>query len=155
MDLLKTIVDCIAGRAEYSDGCDSDFAAFSRPKRALSVQDTANEILNTIFNADRNDRNPEHTTLGIVIECGFSWLDVAEAVFNGLAKALEQNAPMGTAVKDAFDKAVREATGFVQEHPFICTIIAIGILVIIAPWVLETLGFGAEGPIAGDYLPYF
>ena len=46
-----------------------------------------------------------------------------------------------------------------KEHPFaiaVCvTIIAIGVLVILAPFVVEMLGFGELGPLEGMYSPFF
>ena len=56
---------------------------------------------------------------------------------------------MAQAMKDAFEKATSAAVGFARDHPVYCTIIALGILVILAPWVIEALGFGELGPIEG------
>ena len=43
--------------------------------------------------------------------------------------------------------------GFVKDHPIMCTVIALGVLVTVAPWVIQTLGFcagfGELGPIEG------
>ena len=61
---------------------------------------------------------------------------------------------MGNAMKKAFDKASSAAKEFAQKHPVytaaIITIIAIGMLVVITPWVVEALGFGELGPIEGQ-----
>ena len=59
-------------------------------------------------------------------------------------------------MKEAFDKASAAAAEFVHEHPVfvaaVATIVAIGILVILVPWAVEALGFGATGPIEGEFL---
>lgn len=52
-------------------------------------------------------------------------------------------------LKKAYDDAVAAAVGFAREHPVWTTLIALGILVILLPWVIEALGFGEAGPVAG------
>jgi hypothetical protein len=60
------------------------------------------------------------------------------------------------ALKEASDKAYAAAAEFVHEHPVLTaalvTIVAIGILVLLAPWAVEALGFGELGPVEGKYL---
>ena len=61
---------------------------------------------------------------------------------------------LGAAVRDAYHKAwqtANEIAGFVIQHPVKCTVIALGVLVIIAPWVIEALGFAELGPVEGVY----
>jgi hypothetical protein len=53
------------------------------------------------------------------------------------------------ALKEAFDKATEAAVIFAREYPVYVTAIALGILVILFPWMIEALGFGFEGPIEG------
>jgi hypothetical protein len=76
--------------------------------------------------------------------------NIAKAILGGLETALKNGAPMGQAMKDAFDKATGAAVQFVKNHPIICTLVALGILVILAPWAIEALGFGELGPIEGE-----
>lgn len=63
---------------------------------------------------------------------------------------------MGAAMKEAFDKATNAAKDFVGEHPVfaaaIVTVVAIGILVLLVPWVVEALGLGELGPVEGEQL---
>jgi hypothetical protein len=56
---------------------------------------------------------------------------------------------MGEAMKDAVQKSTAAATEFAKEHPVFCTVVALGILVLLAPWAIEALGFGELGPIEG------
>lgn len=63
---------------------------------------------------------------------------------------------MREAMKDAYEKAIGAAdgiAGFSREHPVltgcICAVIALGILVILAPAVIHALGFGVEGVVEG------
>jgi hypothetical protein len=71
----------------------------------------------------------------------------------GIEAAVNAGAAMGGAMKDAFDKVRAVAEAFVREHPILAaelaTLIAIGILVILAEWVIVALGFEAEGIAAG------
>lgn len=67
---------------------------------------------------------------------------------------------MNEALKEAYDKACEEAKkieGFAAEHPVatavFCTVIALGILVIVAPYAIEVLGFEALGPVEGEFGP--
>ena len=51
----------------------------------------------------------------------------------------------------AFDRAGAAAAEFVKEHP-VLTVVAIGMLAILAPWVVEQLGFTVLGPVKGECL---
>ena len=48
----------------------------------------------------------------------------------------------------------RAIEGFVIEHPVKFTVIALGVLVVIAPGVIEALGFAKLGPVEGSR-PHF
>ena len=58
---------------------------------------------------------------------------------------------MARAASDAMQKAEEAAVGFATEHPVYATLIALGILAILTPFVLELLGFGELGPIEGSF----
>ena len=59
----------------------------------------------------------------------------------------------GTKFREAYDKAV-ESTQVIevlaQEHPVYSTIIALGILAILCPWVITALGFTLKGVAKGE-----
>ena len=60
--------------------------------------------------------------------------------------------PMGQAMKDVYEKAmqvVADVLEFAKEDPVFCAVVALGILVILAPWAIEAVGFGELGPIQG------
>jgi hypothetical protein len=60
---------------------------------------------------------------------------------------------MGQAIREAYDRAVNEATEFAYDHPVFCTVLALGILAILMPWVVDAaLGFAEIGPCAGEIL---
>jgi hypothetical protein len=62
---------------------------------------------------------------------------------------------VASAMEDAIKKATNQAMIFAKEHPYytaliaVGVVIAIGVLVTYASWVLEALGFAARGPRAG------
>jgi hypothetical protein len=58
---------------------------------------------------------------------------------------------MGQAMKDAFDKSVAATTGLAHDHPVFCTLVALGILVTLAPLFIKALGFGELGPVGGYF----
>jgi len=80
----------------------------------------------------------------------YSWTEsLAKAILVKLEELINSGASMGSAMKVACEKACEAATGFAREHPVYTTLIALGILCILAPWVLEVLGFAELGPIEG------
>ncbi|KFY04391.1 hypothetical protein V491_09368 [Pseudogymnoascus sp. VKM F-3775] len=62
---------------------------------------------------------------------------------------------MGATMTEAFEKAVSEASGLAHEHPYFCALIAVGILAILMPWVLEALGFAELGPVEGTFAAWW
>jgi hypothetical protein len=84
----------------------------------------------------------------------YGWREnIAKWILEKLTQALQyEHDHLGPVVRDAYHKAWEVAKGiegFVIEHPVMCMIIALGVLVIIAPWVLPELGFGELGPVEG------
>lgn len=62
----------------------------------------------------------------------------------------------------AYEKACEEAKaieGFAAEHPVatavFCTVVALGVLVEVAPYVLGVLGFAELGPVEGEWIAIF
>jgi len=118
-----------------------------------STQSLAEDILTSLFNAQKIDEVLEHRFQDIVSVT--SWYeDLAKAVLNGIENALKAGAPMGQAMKDAYDKAaqvIEEVFQFAKDHPVFVSLIALGILVVLAPWAITALGFGELGPIEGTF----
>lgn len=61
--------------------------------------------------------------------------------------------PLGAA-KEVVETARRDVEGWVEEHPVmagvVAMIVALGVLVVVAPWVVEGLGFGGLGVRLGE-----
>jgi hypothetical protein len=120
-------------------------------KHPQSTESLAADILSTLYAADTNDEHLIQRIQDTVHETGW-YESLAAAVLSGLENALKAGAPMGQAMKDAYEKATQIAADvldFAKEHPVFCAVVALGILVILAPWAIEALGFGELGPIEG------
>ncbi|PYI20194.1 hypothetical protein BO99DRAFT_402014 [Aspergillus violaceofuscus CBS 115571] len=84
------------------------------------------------------------------------WTDyLARGLLSGLVNAIEQHASMAQAATEALRRASEEAFEFAQEHPVYTTILALGVLVALMPWVLEVLGFAELGPVEGSFAAWW
>jgi hypothetical protein len=108
----------------------------------------ARKVILAMQDADKTGEELRTKVSGVV---GVSnWTEsLAKAVLAQLDHALEKGMQMKGPLKKAFDEAVSKATGFARDHPVYTTVIALGILVVLLPWVIEALGFGELGPIEG------
>ena len=117
-----------------------------------TTQSLAQDIFSTLYSAQINDENLEHCIQDIVHVTGW-YESLAVAVLTTLENALTKaELPMGQAMRDAYDKAakvVEEVWQFTKDHPVFVTVVALGILVVLAPWAIAALGFGELGPIEG------
>lgn len=66
---------------------------------------------------------------------------------------------MGAVLREAIDSATviaEEVFKFVKDHPtetrVFFTVVALGVLVLIYPWIIQVLGFGKLGPVEGEKL---
>jgi hypothetical protein len=147
MDIFNAIFDCIFGSNQ-----DSIFLTTSSSRDDMA---TATEIVKTIYNTEKNGEELKARLTNTIY--AYSWTEnLAKAVLNALDTAVREGRAMSPALKEAYDKACQAADavgGFVKEHPIFCTVIVLGILALLMPWVIEALGFAAEGPVAGksDY----
>lgn len=116
-----------------------------------TTQSLAADILSILYTPDANNDQLFQGLQDVVRETGW-YEDLAAAVLIGLENALKAEAPMSQAMKVAYEKVaqvVADILGFAKEHPAFCVVIALGSLVVFAPWAVEVLGFGELGPIEG------
>lgn len=83
-----------------------------------------------------------------------SWTEsLALAILHAITAAIEAGVPLGAA-KEVVETARRDVEGWVGEHPVmagcVAMIVALGVLVVVAPWVVEGLGFGGLGVRLGE-----
>ncbi|KAL8947810.1 MAG: hypothetical protein Q9222_005949 [Ikaeria aurantiellina] len=110
----------------------------------------------TLFEAVEAGSSLDVSVCSIVHEAG-GWSEyLAKKVMAMLESAIKAGKGMKPVMKCAFDKvmeAVRAFEAFSEEHPVLTgvllTVVAVGILALLAPWALEALGFGELGPIEG------
>jgi hypothetical protein len=155
MSLLQAFLECLLGNVE-----DGPLVTY-RPSYHIidrklhldpSTEDIASSFLSTLFAAERPGQDLECRLQEIIRSYG--WRDgLAERILKGIEAAVNAGGAMGGAMKDALGKAKAVAEDFVREHPILATelaiLIALGILVILVPWVIAALGFGEEGIAAG------
>ncbi|KAL2005200.1 hypothetical protein VTN00DRAFT_3050 [Thermoascus crustaceus] len=154
MDLINAILECITGNAQSSPQLDKDEKTAFRPNIRRSDEEIANSILSTLFAAGEVDLSIKKQLDETVGAEGWTE-NIGKTILNGLVNALQQGVEMGSAIKDAFVRATEAAVDFPREHPVYFTIIALGILVILTPWVIEALGFGELGPIEGTFAAWW
>ncbi|KAL1966987.1 hypothetical protein VTN77DRAFT_3731 [Rasamsonia byssochlamydoides] len=141
MDFVKSILECLTGCAhERSDdrwGAEKTAIPNNNfTKCSSSEEEIANSVLSTILTADEVDAY----TVG-----EYGWTEsIATAILDRLEEAIQQgiislsitttttSTAIGPAIKEAFAKATEAAVGFAREHPIYCTIIALGILVLLS-----------------------
>ena len=122
----------------------------------LRCDSTATSIVNTILNAKTAGPDLDADIASLVHQAG-GWSEyLATKVLSGVEAVLKAGKERNGAMKVAYDKACEAANvfeDFVEEHPIatavFVTVIAIGVLVIVAPYVIELLGFAELGPVEG------
>ena len=161
MSFLKAIRECLTGqdeseypktnneKTEVGWTCNNE----KNPPPRQTTEELAASILSTLFAAEKSGHDLDRRLQDIVRSCG--WYEgLAKRVLDGVVAAVKAGAAMGGAMKEAFDKATAAASDFVHEHPVftaaVAVVVAIGILVLLAPWAVEALGFGELGPVEGE-----
>lgn len=153
--------------ASYHDEKQALLASY----QALPVPQVADNVVATVLSTKLTGPALHMQLNRIVGATG--WTEkLANWILEKLSAALQQSHDnLGPTIRDAYHKACEVANGiegFVVEHPVFCTVIALGVLVcfeglsyttsvdltfqyqmIIAPWVLEALGFAELGPVEG------
>ena len=142
----------VPAAAPYSD--DEDMAQLAEELVALlcTSEQSASE-LDHVVQACIHDEAPSYQA------SGSNWwrARLAARVLAGLERMVALKHPqagsLGPTFRDALDRALHEAYGFAKTHPAYCALLALGVLAVLAPWALEALGFGAEGPVLGASAP--
>ena len=156
--VLEAIINCLTGAQLETDTATryDEKTALPAPHEPHTAEEVAHRIVETIIEADKCGADLKRTLDDVVGEYG--WTEkVAEWVLFKLEQALRSAEKLRGPLREAYDKACGAAVaveGFVQEHPVFCTVIALGVLVVIAPWVLGVLGFAELGPIEGTSAYY-
>ena len=149
MAVIRSILDCMC---HIEDDKDFRYSAGNGSDR--SDDDTAAKIVDKIYSAEKSSSALKTELHNIVLANGWSEY-LAEAVLSTLESALRAGRAMGPVMKNAYDRAVEEAMKvkeFVDANPLFFSLIALGVIALLTPWLLEALGFGLDGIIEGEGL---
>ena len=163
MNIIQGLFECLKGSVDdinlgtpshglqnafVSEKSDYHHSESSTP----STPAAATKVVLTLQGAEKAGYNLQAVIEDIVTQAG-GWSErIAVSILALLENILKAGSPLGQAMKEAYDKACEAAKSlgeFIHDHPIWFTIIALGILVILAPAVLQALGFGALGPVEG------
>ncbi|KAH7024399.1 uncharacterized protein B0I36DRAFT_162013 [Microdochium trichocladiopsis] len=134
-------------------------------ERFTAAEKAVADVL-SILRAAENDTSAElPQQVDDIVTAQGGWTEwIAEGILNGIKAVLEQGDPdkIGSAMKSAYDRSV-DAAGtafqFAEDHPVaaagLLTIVAVGVLVLLAPVVVEALGFAELGPVEGSFAAWW
>ncbi|KAE8141422.1 hypothetical protein BDV38DRAFT_279322 [Aspergillus pseudotamarii] len=138
MGAVNSIMQCFPSRPTQNQ---------APPTR--KTEDIASDIITIILTTDSHYAIKKRLDETISTT---SWTaSLAQAILHGLETAIKAGAQMAEAASKALARATDEAYEFSREHPIFATILALSVLAILTPWVIEILGFGELGPIEGSF----
>ncbi|OKL57791.1 hypothetical protein UA08_07026 [Talaromyces atroroseus] len=149
MDLLHSIIGRLCGGP--LEGAEADH-----------VENVAEQVVQIISNAEKNGPSLRAQIKGTVQAEG--WTEgIAKTILAKLQQVVEQGKEdWGPVMREAINTARKIVLDIFQlalDHPvaatIFCTLVALGILVLITPWVIEALGFGKLGPIEGTFATWW
>jgi hypothetical protein len=153
---IRATLACLCG----ADPVDLEYPFKERPTLyhdAYTAEETADRVIHAMMSAEK-DGNDLRLSLKNIVDAD-SWTEnVAHWTLKKLEQTLQDTSKLGPVLKKAYETALEvglAVEGFTTTHPVFCTVIAIGVLVLLAPWALEALGFGELGPIEGMYMPVY
>jgi len=157
MNIITAILECL-GREPTQFPTTHHFDRYSDTKAHTTTEDdtaaAASDFVHALRTAEKNGENLHRTLDGIVHETGWTE-NLAKAILNKLVEVLKAGAKLGGAMLEAIEKATEAAVGFAREHPVYATLIALGVLVVLSPWVIEALGFAELGPVEGTFASWW
>ena len=174
MDIIKAILPCFP--LESSSHRTITTAAnpqipnekqiiYRQPSTLHTDEKTALRVLSVLQTTEKSPGPALSATIDSIVHEAGGWKEsIAKYVLAKLEAVIKAGEQMSPIMKKAYDWAYEEALkiiGFGKEHPVFYTVVAIGVLLFLAPYVLEVLGFGTleaigfglEGPIEGRSSP--
>lgn len=110
---------------------------------------TADKYAEVFFRAEKAGKELQQHLDDIVLPANITQ-SLGAAIVRKVAAGIEKGTPTAMAFAESLQRATKEAKIFACEHPVLVTILAIGVLCLLAPVVLEWLGFSEIGPVAGE-----
>ena len=134
---------------------------FTRGRKKLKIcsEDAASSIVSAMLDAEKPGPSLDVTIQSLVHQAG-GWSEyLATKILTALEAVLKAGTQLNPAMQKAYDKACEAAKvieGFAADHPVatavFCTVVALGVLVVLAPYAVEWLGFAELGPVEGKFL---
>lgn len=156
MDFLNSITNCFGSTARDNHAPDDHEKPRRDPKPVRSAKDISEDVIQLLRVAEKNGPTLRRQVNDAVGEQG--WTEsIARAIVAGLEPLIKQGRDkIGPVLGDFIDKAedaAKAVFAFPHQHPYLtagfATIVAVGVLVLVAPWAVEALGFAEMGPVAG------
>lgn len=131
----------------------------SDPAHANTKQAVSARIVAMLATAEKPGKDLHLSMNDAIQTSGWTWAAIAESLFDQFHDLLANGRPMGSALTDAYEKAIEALESsfdavvrFKNEQPYLFwSLVAVGCLVVLSPWIVECLGFGELGPVAGEY----
>lgn len=133
-------------------------APYDGKKARLSSDEAALSFVSAMYDAHDNTTSLDVTLQSLVHAAGGRTDRLAKRIFETLLKRfIEGKEPINAVMQEAYDRAcqkAKELEEFAADHPIATevfwAVVVLGILVLVAPYAVEWLGFGIDGPIAGE-----
>lgn len=155
MKIFSLFANCFGSTEAESPPCTTSKKQHI-PPGVLSAQEISAEVIELLQNAEKDGPALRRQINDVIGEEG--WTEsIARAIVAGLEALIKDDRenimPVLGEFIDKAEQAAKAVFAFPQEHPYLTagfvTIVAIGVLVLVAPWVVEALGFGEMGPVGG------
>lgn len=135
----------------------------SNEKPTLTIEEAAESIVSTLLSASKAGSSLDAEIQSLVHRAGGWSQYLATKILTAVEAVLKAGKKMSAPMQQAYDKACEQAKElevWASDHPLavevLCTVIALGVLVVLTPYVVEYLGFcfgfGELGPIEGKPL---
>lgn len=141
--MLNAVLACLGLSPSSADD------EFSQSAHKKTDAEVAKDVIQILRTTEKGGKGLKSKLDDAVSTTG--WTEsLAQAILAALATEVQSLSSASEVFKDAVAQAKTEAFDFVKDHPIFFTIIALGVLVLLMPWVISALGFGELGPIEGE-----
>ncbi|TLD09519.1 hypothetical protein PspLS_11884 [Pyricularia sp. CBS 133598] len=161
MSILNLITNCFGSTNPNAIPTATSVKA-NTPYSVRCAQQISDEVVELLLNAEKDGPALRRQIKDAVGEDG--WTEsIARAIVGGLEVVIRDGRdrirPVLGEFIDKAEEAANTVFAFPQEHPYLtagfATIVAVGVLVLVAPWVVEALGFVEAGPVGGSFAAWW
>ncbi|QSZ36353.1 hypothetical protein DSL72_006229 [Monilinia vaccinii-corymbosi] len=157
MEILSTLFECCYICGDQRSTSDEKPISAHPYKDHPSRAELVDEFVAKLFAAEKNDAILQADLESTIHTYG--WYDgFAASILAALENAIRRGQEMAPAMKSAYVKAiagVKKIKEWAEAHPemaaVIVTLVAIGVLALLTPWLMGYLGFAEEGIVEGSW----